>query len=329
MGADEPAPEWDDRVGESLPRRVGGLPGVFWECDLAGRRAWISPNWRELTGQDVAAALGLGWIGVVHADDRSIVVGQVRQAGEQARDFRLGYRVRDPGGEFRNVIDSAEPRFSRSGELLGFLGTTMEVTGQDRTDPVVAIARARQQESVAALWRASLSGAGRDAIFHAAVRSVAQGLEAEHVEICGAGAHGGQLELSVGRGWLRGLCDARVLMGCLAPQVSLTVLAGEPIIVPDLAREMRFGVPRRLLEFGAAAALSVPIRGRSGSTGVLVLYTRRPREFSHDDVAFARSIANVLAEATRLEISMSGVPPTGGSEGEVLERAESHVSYEV
>jgi PAS domain S-box-containing protein len=99
---------------------------------------------------------------------------------------------------------------------------------------------------------------------------------------------------------LREACSADELAEALAPQAAFTVLAGEPVLVPDLGREARFAAPGRLTELGAAAALSVVIRGQPRAAGVIAAYARGgPREFSRADMSFARAVADVLAAAIR------------------------------
>jgi two-component system, LuxR family, sensor kinase FixL len=135
------------------------------------------------------------------------------------------------------------------------------------------------------------------------VRHVGDELRAEHVEICAVGPGEDHVELRAGAGWLREACDVAELIGCLGTQVAFTVVAGEPVVVPDLAREKRFRVPPSLVECGAASSLSVVVRGQPHTAGVLTVYTWRPREFSQSDVSFARAVADVLASAMREDAS--------------------------
>jgi two-component system sensor kinase FixL len=157
---------------------------------------------------------------------------------------------------------------------------------------------ARQQERVAALWRTSLEGTDLSALMKAAVGHVRDELGVDHVEVCGIGP--GPVEQRMGAGWLREACSAEELAAGLAPQAAFTAAAGEPVVVPDLARETRFVPPLRLIACGAASSLSVLIRGQPHAAGVIAAYARGgPREFSRADVSFARAVADVLAAAIR------------------------------
>jgi hypothetical protein len=101
-----------------------------------------------------------------------------------------------------------------------------------------------------------------------------------------------------GNGWLhREGADAKELLAYLAPQMTLTLVAREPIAVPDLSRERRFAVSRQLLWRGAHSSLSVVIGTNQREYGVITLLTQRQRDFSIDDIRHVRTVAAVLAGA--------------------------------
>jgi GAF domain-containing protein len=93
------------------------------------------------------------------------------------------------------------------------------------------------------------------------------------------------------------------LAATVGRQAAFTAAVGEPVLVPDLARERRFDVGRPIRRAGAVGAVSVPIRGHPDAVGVLAAYTRAPREFAAGDVAFLRAVANALAAAIRNDLA--------------------------
>jgi PAS domain S-box-containing protein len=60
-------------------------------------------------------------------------------------------------------------------------------------------------------------------------------------------------------------------------------------------------VPSRLRDLGAVAALSVPVGNAEQPLGLLVVGSRQPRVFEAHDVAFARTMAGLLAGALSLD----------------------------
>ena len=70
---------------------------------------------------------------------------------------------------------------------------------------------------------------------------------------------------------------------------------GQPLLVPDLARERRFQVPQADLDAGMASMLAVPLSDRGRMTGVLCVRSRAAAHFDADDTRFLQSLANLLA----------------------------------
>ena len=68
------------------------------------------------------------------------------------------------------------------------------------------------------------------------------------------------------------------------------------MISPDLRTEERFRVVEQL-EAGLMSSVSVLIGGPEKPFGVLAAYSRRVDDFSEDDVAFVRAVANTVAAA--------------------------------
>ena len=71
------------------------------------------------------------WMGVVHPDDVERCRGIYRRALEQRESFQMEYRVREPGGEERWILDTGLPRFSGKG-FDGFVGSAVDITGPGR-----------------------------------------------------------------------------------------------------------------------------------------------------------------------------------------------------
>ena len=76
-----------------------------------------------------------------------------------------------------------------------------------------------------------------------------------------------------------------------------TLLAKEPVLVPDLATETRFEPTPILLELGVVSAVNVAIPGRVHPWGVLGVRTTESRAFRGVDIDFLRAVANVIGSA--------------------------------
>lgn len=79
--------------------------------------------------------------------------------------------------------------------------------------------------------------------------------------------------------------------------------AGQPLISSDFREETRFDIPRWLLEGPTRSGLAVVIHTREGRWGVLAAACDTPRQWTHDDLTFVQSIANVIGAAVERERS--------------------------
>ncbi len=101
-------------------------PALLWLTEADGRCSFMSRGWYDYTGQPQGQALGFGWLEMVHPDDREPTERIFREANLARAPFNLDYRLHTPGGGYRWAIDAGRPRFSESGEFLGYIGSVID-----------------------------------------------------------------------------------------------------------------------------------------------------------------------------------------------------------
>lgn len=102
-------------------------PALIWSADAASRCDGFSASWLRYTGRSMAELLGDGWTADVHPEDLERCLA-IRAASVQARHpFTLDFRLRRHDGAYRWMIDSGVARFDRQGELLGYVGTCLDI----------------------------------------------------------------------------------------------------------------------------------------------------------------------------------------------------------
>lgn len=159
--------------------------------------------------------------------------------------------------------------------------------------------RARQQAAVATLGLAALSRVELPALFEQTAELASQTLGLDLLRIMEYLPERSVLAVRASVGWRDGVgsevrADAKSHAG-------YTMLAGESVIVADLAAEDRFETTALLRNHGVVSGIGVPIRGQHRPFGVLDAHSIRPRRFSTDDLNFLQGIANVLALAVERE----------------------------
>jgi PAS domain S-box-containing protein len=108
-------------------------PLPVWVVDRDGGLLLVNRAYREFCGCGEADVLGAAWHALVHPDDRQGVVNELLAALRDRRGFAGEARVRHATGEWRRVEAHATPRLSASGEFLGLVGSSAEITAAGPT----------------------------------------------------------------------------------------------------------------------------------------------------------------------------------------------------
>ena len=104
---------------------------------------YASPAWLQFTGYSEEQALGEGWSRVVHAEDLARWLDTCVRAFDAREPFEIEYRMRRRDGEYRWVLDRAQPRFSGS-LFLGYTGVCIDIEERKRAE--LSMARALERE---------------------------------------------------------------------------------------------------------------------------------------------------------------------------------------
>jgi PAS domain S-box-containing protein len=133
-------------------------PVILWITESDGACSFISRGWYDYTGQSEEAALGFGWLDVVHPDDRETTKRIILEAALKGEAFSLDCRLRYANGEFRWVLNSGRPRFDAQGSFAGFAGSVMDIHERKQTAQASALLSAIVDTSDDAIISKDLNG---------------------------------------------------------------------------------------------------------------------------------------------------------------------------
>ncbi|HEU0031375.1 MAG TPA: PAS domain-containing sensor histidine kinase [Kofleriaceae bacterium] len=105
-----------------------GTPIIIWVTDGSGAIEFVNRYYCEFFSTTVEAVRTGGWQPLVHADDAAQYVGAFETALREHREFRATARVRRGDGAWRWIESSGVPRYSSSGEFLGMVGSSPDIT---------------------------------------------------------------------------------------------------------------------------------------------------------------------------------------------------------
>lgn len=127
--------ENDLRESEKRFRNMAdNAPMMVWVTKADGTCIYLSKSWYEFTGQTPETGLEFGWINANHPEDQKSIHEAFATANENRQSFQFEYRLRRKDGKYRWAIDSAQPRFSETGEFSGYIGLVIDITERKSTE---------------------------------------------------------------------------------------------------------------------------------------------------------------------------------------------------
>jgi signal transduction histidine kinase/CheY-like chemotaxis protein len=154
-----------------------------------------------------------------------------------------------------------------------------------------------QQTVVAALGQFALVTNDLLSLLNQAGLLLAQTMEVEFCSVHECSRSGDSLTLRAGTGWRSGTVGRTDPLGGTHTHEGYALATGEPVVVNDFRTEKRFPPGALLTEHGVRSSITVAIRTRGVSFGLLGVHTSRRREFTGDEVHFILSVASALGMA--------------------------------
>jgi PAS domain S-box-containing protein len=109
-------------------------PVMIWVTEADGSCSFLGKTWYDFTGRTPDSSLGFGWTEAVHPDDVPAARRYFLDASVRHEPYRVEYRLRDKNGEYRWVIDAAQPRCATDGRFLGYIGSVIDITDRKKAE---------------------------------------------------------------------------------------------------------------------------------------------------------------------------------------------------
>jgi len=109
-----------------------GSPVIIWVTDPQGGNQYVNRRYREFFGVTLGEAQGGKWQPFVHPDDVMKYLEKVVSAVRERKPFFAEARVRRKDAEWRLLASHGAPRYSTTGEYLGHIGISLDITEERR-----------------------------------------------------------------------------------------------------------------------------------------------------------------------------------------------------
>ncbi len=102
-------------------------PVLIWMSDPSRKAIYFNQPWLDFVGRELSQELGDGWRDNIHPHDASRVKSYSGVRIRKKQEFHMEFRLRRADGSYRWVLDRGVPRFAPNGELLGYIGTCIDI----------------------------------------------------------------------------------------------------------------------------------------------------------------------------------------------------------
>jgi PAS domain S-box-containing protein len=296
-----------ERERRRLRNLVADVPGVVWEAwgspdESRQRIDFVSDHVEKMLGYTVEEWLSTPnfWLSIVHPEDRERAAAEAHAIFESRAGGVSRFRWTHRDGRAVPVEAQSSVILDERGEPVGMRGVTMDITERKAAEE-----RLRFIAEASRVLGSSLDyGATLERLARLSVAALADYCLIDLVEADGevrrvAASHADPArQLLVER--LREYPPA----GGRAVGVSEVLRTGEPLVVPEVTDEVLASITRDeeharvLRELGLKSFIAVPLVARERTIGALTFAsTRARREYTAEDISYAREIASRAALA--------------------------------
>lgn len=99
----------------------------LWQTNALGHCIFFNRKWTEFTGFLPPKDKPLGWIDIIHRDDKPFCIENFSKGLIKKVAFTLEFRIMDKHKEYRWVFNSCIPQFDREGNFTGIIGFLFDI----------------------------------------------------------------------------------------------------------------------------------------------------------------------------------------------------------
>jgi PAS domain S-box-containing protein len=125
------------------------MPNLVWAADPDGGLTWANEQAVRYTGAGIDAAVGSGWLSIVHPDDVGPARTRWLTAVETGGLYETEFRLRRADGVYRWHLGRALPIRDESGRITRWIGANTDIDDQKRTAEALADLNANLEQRVA------------------------------------------------------------------------------------------------------------------------------------------------------------------------------------
>lgn len=119
---------------ERFRHMADASPTMIWMSGEDKLCNYFNKPWLDFTGRTLEEEWGNGWTQGIHPDDFQYCLDIYVNAFDARENFEMEYRLKRFDGEYRCILDIGAPRFTPSGNFLGYIGSCIDISDRKQAE---------------------------------------------------------------------------------------------------------------------------------------------------------------------------------------------------
>ncbi|BCL33607.1 PAS domain S-box protein [Nostoc sp. MS1] len=254
---------------------VENANNIIFVLTLEGIFSYVSPNWTDLLGHEIAEVEGKSFVPFVHPDDVPVCadyLSTVVKTGQ--KQAPLEYRTKHKDGSWRWHTSSSSPVKDENGNVVYFVGIAYDITDRKRTEAELAqrvkLADFRSEVDSVLSQSHTLQN-----LMQGCTQAIVRHLDAAFARIWTLNKQDNVLELQVSSGMYTHIDGPHRYVPVGQFKIGLIAEEGKPHITNSVQTDPRVGNKEWAKQEGMIAFAGYPLIVEGEIFGVLAMFSRQ------------------------------------------------------
>ncbi|MFS0514340.1 PAS domain S-box protein [Nostoc sp. UIC 10607] len=254
---------------------VENANNIIFALTLEGIFSYVSPNWTEIFGHEIAEVVGKSFIPFVHPDDVHICADYFQRILTTSdKQDAIEYRVKHKNGSWRWHTSNSSAIRDGNGNVLNFVGICYDTTDRKQAEEALA-ERARLAHFRADVDAALTQSDTLENMMRRCTDALVEHLDAAFARIWTLNKKDNVLELQVSSGMYTHINGPHKRVPVGQFKIGLIAEEGKPHLTNSVQKDPRVGNKEWAQQEGMVAFAGYPLIVEDETVGVIAMFTRQ------------------------------------------------------
>jgi PAS domain S-box-containing protein len=254
---------------------VENANNVIFSLTLEGIFSYVSPNWTEIFGHEIAEVEGKSFVPFIHPDDVHICADYFQRILTTGKkQDAIEYRVKHKNGSWRWHINNSSAIRDANGNVLYFVGICYDTTERKQAEEALA-ERARLANFRADVDAALTQSYSLEKMMHRCTDALVEHIDAAFARIWILNQQDNVLELQVSSGMYTHINGPHQRVPVGQFKIGLIAEEGKPHLTNSVQTDPRVGNKEWAQREGMVAFAGYPLIVEDETVGVIAMFAQK------------------------------------------------------